>query len=409
VIIMETKPTIHWPSIGMLVLSGGGIFLSSLTGGLFLFLGVFGFIQDPSETSQFQGMINLVVISSLVALVLLPSAIFAVIRLMGKPVPQWRLAHESTWANIGIVLVPVLIVSGIFVSMNRYISFILLPLLQIGIVILPLIWLLVTTRRNLSLSSSQHNWGLATFSLTVTVPFIIFTEAVIVLVLVVAGVMYLKTWNPGLTQEFSVTLNRLMSSGGDNEAILRIIRPYFSQPIVLYSVFAVMAGLIPLMEELLKPLALWFFASRPLTPKEGFLGGMICGAAFALFESLGSLVSIEAVSWASVAIGRIGTGILHVTASGLVGWGMAKAWSEGRIGMLAGAYIAAFGLHSLWNLSALMTGFRELAQASPVMVNSLIGIVQASPFVLVMLASFMVSILMKANILLQKAELPENN
>ena len=393
----------------MLVLSGGGISLSALTGGIFLFIGVFSFIQDPSEISQFQGMINLVVISSLVALVLLPSAILAVIRLMGKPVPQWRFAREGTLANIGIGLVPVLIVAGIFVSMNRYISFVLLPLLQLGIVILPLIWLLVTARRNLSLPSSQHDWGLATFSLTVTVPLIILLEAVIVLVLVIAGVMYLQTWNPGLTQEFSVTLDRLMNSGGENEAVLRIIRPYLTQPTVMYSIFAVMAGLIPLLEELLKPLALWFFAGRPLTPKEGLLGGMICGAAFALFESLGSLVSIEAVSWASVAIGRIGTGILHVTASGLVGWGMAKAWSEGRAGLLAGAYLAAFGLHSLWNLSALMTGFRELAQASPVMVNSLNGIVQASPFVLVMLACFMISILLKANIMLQKAELPAND
>ena len=393
----------------MLVLSGGGISLSALTGGIFLFIGIFSFIQDPSEISQFQGMINLVIISSLVALVLLPSAILAVIRLMGKPVPQWRLANESTWANIGIGLVPILIVTGIFVSMNRYISFVFLPLLQLGIVILPLIWLLVTGRRNLSVPSSQHDWGLATFSLTVTVPLIILVEAIIVLVLVIAGVMYLQTWNPGLTQEFSVTVDRLMNSGGDNEAVLRIIRPYLTQPTVMYSIFAVMAGLIPLLEELLKPLALWFFAGRPLTPKEGLLGGMICGAAFALFESLGSLVSIESVSWASVAIGRIGTGVLHVTASGLVGWGMAKAWSEGRIGVLAGAYLAAFGLHSLWNLSALMTGFRELAQASPVMVNSLNGIVQASPFVLVMLACFMVSILLKANIAFQKAELPEND
>ena len=391
------------------MLSGGGISLSALTGGIFLFIGIFSFIQDPSEISQFQGMINLVVISSLVALVLLPSAILAVIRLMGKPVPQWRLANESTWANIGIGLVPILIVTGIFVSMNRYISFVFLPLLQLGIVILPLIWLLVTGRRNLSVPSSQRDWGLATFSLTVTVPLIILMEAIIVLVLVIAGVMYLQTWNPGLMQEFSVTVDRLMNSGGDNEAVLRIIRPYLTQPTVMYSIFAVMAGLIPLLEELLKPLALWFFAGRPLTPKEGLLGGMICGAAFALFESLGSLVSIEAVSWASVAIGRIGTGVLHVTASGLVGWGMAKAWSEGRIGVLAGAYLAAFGLHSLWNLSALMTGFRELAQASPVMVNSLNGIVQASPFVLVMLACFMVSILLKANIAFQKAELPEND
>jgi hypothetical protein len=133
---------------------------------------------------------------------------------------------------------------------------------------------------------------------------------------------------------------------------------------------------------------------------------MICGASFALYESLGSLVTTGVDSWAMVAIGRIGTGILHVTASGLVGWGMAKAWSERRYGTLAAAYLAAFAFHSMWNLSALMTGFRELAQFSPVLVDQFNGIVQASPFILVMLAGFMVSIVLKANIDFQKAEIP---
>jgi hypothetical protein len=403
---MESTSKTHWPSIGILVLSGGGVALAILAGAVFVLTGLINIVQHPSETGQLQGTINLVCISFLIALVLLPSTVLAIMRLMGKTIPHWRLPHEAAWANAGMGFVPLLIVTGILAGKNQYLALFLIPMLQIGIVALPLIWLLVMSRQNLSVPSSQHNWGLAAFSLTVTIPLIILIEAILVAVIVVAVVLYLKFQYPGLLEEFSVTLNRLMTSEADTESVLRILRPYIGQPVLIYFIIAIMAGIIPLMEELFKPLALWFFASRPLTPKEGLLGGMICGASFALYESLGSLVTTGVDSWAMVAIGRIGTGILHVTASGLVGWGMAKAWSERRYGTLAAAYLAAFAFHSMWNLSALMTGFRELAQFSPVLVDQFNGIVQASPFILVMLAGFMVSIVLKANIDFQKAEIP---
>lgn len=393
----------------MLVLSGTGVALSLMAGsGLFL-AGLIDLIQNPGDTGQLQGTISLAWTSIFIALILLPSAVLAIFRLVGKPLPRWRLPHAVMLANAGLCLVPILIVAGITAGLNQYTAAIVIPLLQLGTVALPLIWLLVMARRNLTQSSAQRDWGLASFSLMVTVPLIITIEAVLVAVIVIAAIIYLKYQSPALLQEFSETINRLMNTGADPEAVLRILRPYTGQPAVIYFLFAIMAGLIPLLEEIFKPLALWFFAGRPLTPREGLLGGMICGASFALFESLGSLVSIGADTWAAVAIGRIGTGILHVTASGLVGWGMAKAWSEGRYGSLAAAYLAAFGLHAMWNLSALMTGFRELAQASPVLVNQFNGIVQASPFVMVMLACFMVSIILKANMDFQKAEITIND
>jgi hypothetical protein len=393
----------------MLVLSGGGVALSLLAGSSLFLAGLVNLFQSPDDTGQLQGTISLAWTSVLIAIVLLPSVILAIFRLVEKPIPRWHLPHTVIWANASLCLVPVLIAVGITAGLNRYAAAFVIPLLQLGTVSLPLIWLLVMARRNLTPSSAQHDWGLASFSLMVTVPFIITIEAVLVAVIVIAAIVYLKYQNPELLQEFSVTVNRLVNTGSDPESVLRILRPYTGQPAVIYFMFAIMAGLIPLLEEMFKPLALWFFAGRPLTPREGLLGGMICGASFALFESLGSLVSIGADSWAAVAIGRVGTGILHVTASGLVGWGMAKAWSEGRYGSLAAAYLAAFGLHSLWNLSALMTGFRELAQASPMLVNQFNGVVQASPFVMVMLACFMVSIVLKANMDFQKAEIPVND
>jgi len=83
--------------------------------------------------------------------------------------------------------------------------------------------------------------------------------------------------------------------------------------------------LIPLLEELLKPLAIWILVWRKLTPVEGFVAGLICGSAFGLIESIGNLASISGSDWIIVVLGRTGTGLLHTVATGLVGWGLASA------------------------------------------------------------------------------------
>ncbi len=235
-------------------------------------------------------------------------------------------------------------------------------------------------------------------------PIILVIESLLVLGIITGILIYFVAFSPQVLEQLSTTLNRLVSSSMDREAVLRVLRPYLSQPAFIYFLIAIAAGVIPLLEELLKPLALWFFSTRPLSPRDGFIGGMICGAAFALLESLGAMADPAAESWSVIAFGRIGTGILHITASGLVGWGMGKAWSEGKYLSLAGAYTAAVSFHALWNISALMTGLRELAQFSPLLIGQLDGFILASPFILVLLAFFMISIIMRVNNDLHKRE-----
>jgi hypothetical protein len=404
VAVMEPKPKTQWFSIGILILSIGGAALAALFGGITLLNAILGLMKHPSEAGQFQETAGYAITSLLVTLILIPPAVLAIFRLTGKPDPGWRLPEPDVWALAGLLFVPVLIIAGYTAGLSRYASAALLPFLQLGTVILPLVWLLVMARRKLKVPSRLHDWGLASFSLTMTIPFIIVLEGIVVLVVVITALVIMQWQHPDIMQELSVTMNRLGNTGTDRESFLRILRPYIGQPAVVYFILSITAGIVPLMEELFKPLALWFFSNRPLTPKEGLMGGMICGACFALVESLGVMMSTGAQTWVMVTIGRIGTGVLHVTASGLVGWGLAKAWSEGKYGSLAASYLTAFSLHSIWNISALMTGFRELALSSSIMVNQMNGVVLASPFVLVMLTFFMVSIDLKANKELQKAE-----
>ncbi len=151
----------------------------------------------------------------------------------------------------------------------------------------------------------------------------------------------------------------------DNPEVLdRILTPYLQKPGVITGALLMVSGVIPFIEEIFKPLALWFLIPRKLTPREGFALGMVSGAVFALIESLGNLVNPLADMWSTVILGRLGTGLLHTLTSALVGWGIASAWTHRRVLRMLLAYLGAVALHAVWNTFALLMGFSPLVVPS---------------------------------------------
>ena len=125
----------------------------------------------------------------------------------------------------------------------------------------------------------------------------------------------------------------------------------------IFGALAVLSGIIPLIEEILKPLALWGLAGRDLTDQEGFVAGLLSGAGFALLENLLYFTNIlTAEGWSFMVIGRAGTGVLHMFSSGLVGWALARAWRSGKWPFLGGMTLLAVAFHGLWNAFALLGG-----------------------------------------------------
>lgn len=109
--------------------------------------------------------------------------------------------------------------------------------------------------------------------------------------------------------------------------------------------------LVPLIEEILKPLPAVLRIRDPQAPRtQAILYGALGGAGFALAENL--LSWQLGVPWAFVAAGRLGATALHVFNGGLMGW----AWSGLRRGRFlegVGAYLLAWLLHGLWNAGAI--------------------------------------------------------
>lgn len=381
----------------MLILSGGGVFSSFSSAVGLAVLGLFSLAQNSSSPEEVQALFSLATTFGLIALLLLPSMVMAAIRLLGKPVPNLNFPWFRRVSVLGFSLVPVLILVGFLIMQFPMVAVFILPWFQLAVVALPIWWLLETGRQGLPPYTSERGWGIFSISVTLTMPFIIFVEMILVGAIITGIIVFINLTYPDIVQQLIKTLERLGNSPMDREAILRIIRPYLNEPVIIFSLIAITAGAIPLLEELLKPMALWFLAGKELSPHEGFIGGMICGAAFALLESLGALGNPGTNSWAIVAIGRIGTGILHIAASGLVGWGMANAWTKGRYGRLAAAYLIAVGYHAVWNTTALVAGLKELAQFSPILIKQFEGFMLVSPGILGLLALGMIAWVFKAN------------
>ena len=58
--------------------------------------------------------------------------------------------------------------------------------------------------------------------------------------------------------------------------------------------------------------------------------------------------------------GRATSSLMHITASGLMGWAIASALLEKRYGRLAWTYLLSMAIHGLWNGSVLLAVYGGL-------------------------------------------------
>lgn len=386
-------------TILQLVISGFGVFIFSASAlGLF-FSGLMSWLGEGYATIEVFAIFSLAWSALAVSVLLLPSLALAVMRLMNRERRWPCLKNSMRWSSLMMLAWPLLLLLGHFLTQMEEWGALFAPPVQVAAVVIPLWWLFELGRRGLSGAHAQRNWGVMSASLVVTPAVIILIELVFLLALGVGAALWLTT-QPELLEDLNRTAQRLMSVQLDAETALRILRPYLQQPLVLYAGFAIVSGVIPLLEELLKPLALWGLASRRFTPADGFVTGMICGIGFALIESLVMLSSAAAgLNWVGMVTGRLGTGLLHLVTAGIAGYGLASAWSHAQYGRLAGSFFIAVLLHGIWNFFALLVGIAPLfeGQVVPHGLAALSQLHAIAPAALVVLAAALFLILIRAN------------
>lgn len=354
---MQQQPSRDCSTVAQLILSIVGMLVYGVAAVLFFSAGLSGEGATPSLADSIPSLaLGCVAIACL--LLLIPSFVFSIKKLQGFS-SQPVVANDRRYlllASLGLVVWSGILLFGETLIQTPSLR-VILPVLAVLGAGLPIWWIYELGRLRLSAGSSQRSWGLFGFSLTVTPPCILIVESI----LMVVAFLFLFI-SISATPQFNEIMQQLISSYSsgtvpDVQTYESLFAEYMQKPFVLLGLLAFTSLIVPLLEELLKPLAMLVIANRHPTPSQGFVCGMICGAAFAFLETAGTLVSGFDNGWSVLVLMRLGTGLLHITASGLVGWGLARAWQAKKSRYFIRPYLLAVLMHGVWNAFGVMLGY----------------------------------------------------
>ncbi len=357
---MNPSPRIHVPSLLQFALSGV-IFMLTLPVAVFTVVLVLAALMSGQDVSQNAPvLLSAAWTAFFVSLLVIPGAALALMRLFGRERPRLLRISPLRAASLALLLWPVILFIGWLSSSNGELTWLVLPPLQVLAVALPVWWFIEVGRSKLADGNAQRGWGIFSLGLVAGPLLAMVLELLAIIALVIIVIMYISL-QPGLADEVMRLVERLQGLDPQSPRALDLLRPYLESPTFLALLAGVVSGIVPLIEELVKPLpvlllALW----RKIPPVEGFIAGLISGGAFGLVESLGLASNLQGESWAPVLATRVGTGLLHIVTTSLVGWGLASAIREKRWLRLLLTYISAVSLHGIWNLLGISVGVESL-------------------------------------------------
>ena len=266
----------------------------------------------------------------------------------------------SVWQLTFLVLLAAAsILIGSWISSIKTVNWLILPVLTIPAVVLPLALLLSFGTHGLPLGARWQSWSILGLGMTLT-PFVLLMLEGLIGILVFIGVIAYVTTQPELAYQLQGLSQQILILGPQSEEARKLLYPLLTKPGVIFTVSLYVALLVPAVEELFKPLGVWLFARSLESPGRGFALGALSGASYALIETIG--VSGQGGEWASLLFTRIGTGLLHITTSALMGAAIVPAVRQRRYLRLLITYILAVTLHGLWNISAILYTFSNISQ-----------------------------------------------
>ena len=354
---MRTSQT-HLPSLlGLILFVLSGLFMLALA----LFMGSTAFFSFVSGQRVEVQQTILFLAFGFEAALLFTAAFVSWQKTSEKPSADRAASLPIPFAGIGLLsLVAALaILIGNAIGATEAINWLLLPVLTIPAVVLPLLVILALGTRNLPFGTRWQTWSALGLGMTLT-PIILFILEAVVAVVVFVGVIAYVVSKPELALEMQRLSQQILILGPQSEEGLRLLAPLMTRPGVMVTALLYIAFLVPAIEELFKPLGVWLLARRLDSPAQGFSLGALSGAAYGLIETIG--VSGQGAEWASLLFSRIGTGLLHITTSALMGAAIVLAWRERRWLRLTGTYLLAILLHGLWNTFAVLFTFSTLSE-----------------------------------------------
>lgn len=344
----------HWPSILILVILAFGILFFL---GISLVMSIASIVQFFDDSGSLVENMIIAFAAGSELVLLLACAWFVLERSMQKEAAFASIKFPfSMWLIFAIPLIVFISISiGAVVAIyaNRYLSWAVLPLSTLLVIIPPIFLFIGLGAQGIEAGPRWRVWGTLGLGLTISPLLMILLE---LLVLVFAGlaVVIFLSFQPEKMQEL-ISFTDLLNSQTDQEVALKMLAPYLSDPRVIAALLGYIALIVPLIEEMLKPLAVWIFARSIEKPSQGFVLGMLSGGAFAMMESLNASAD-GSEAWAAVVGVRAGTSLLHIMLSGLMGYAIVGAFQEKRFGRLLATYCTVVSIHGIWNACAIGAG-----------------------------------------------------
>lgn len=352
--MIERKP-IHTLSVLQLVL-GTLVFLTAL-----LLAGLFLSTANAVDASARLPILSLAWLAGLGALVSLPPLGLAARRLAGKPLPPPQQSSASPQTALRLMLLwPMVMLAGYLAAATPAAEAALAALGLLGLA-LPLAAAYAWLLRGLRPDSAQRAWGAFSFGYGPGLIIILVLESIFVLIGLVGGAFMLSLSPQWMERLMEIASKAADPTTLDLPGLTRQAQELLANPALQAIGMFFVAFLMPLVEELFKPLAVWGVLKRGLSARSGFQLGMLSGAVFGFIESGVAISQFNTpIGWTSGVVLRAATAILHLMLSALVGYGIGAAVERGSGRFFFKTLTASVGLHGLWNAAAIVVGFNEL-------------------------------------------------
>jgi len=233
------------------------------------------------------------------------------------------------------------------------------PFFHVAATAIPALIIVALTGRALRGISTWRDFVLqVTGGALLATPLAFIIEASAILLIITAAIIGLA-WQPGgldLVERIVTHLQdpALLQDPGALESVVLT-------PAVIAAALAVVAGIVPMIEEAVKTIGVGIAGYRRPSLPQAVFWGIAAGAGFAIAEGLLN-ATVDLAGWLIVVVLRVGTTLLHCTTGAIMG----LAWYEGlalrKRSRAVALYLVSVAVHGLWN--ALTLGVTMLALKS---------------------------------------------
>jgi len=272
--------------------------------------------------------------------------------LRGRPSSPFRLARP--WAWVALLALTVILIAATPSDAPAA------GLMKVLAALLPGMALLAFVSRRLAGADEPPTWrqvaAQVSATLTVSLAWSVFWEilALVGLVLMVGIALALL---PGGAQQ----MEQMGEQFSDPSFIAS--GEFLRQPAVLAFLLVLMAGFVPIIEEIGKLLAVSALAlARRPSRAQALAWGIAGGVTFSVYEAAFADPFSGAV--AGIAILRVGAMLIHASTAALTAWGLWEWLRRRRPGRFALGLALAVALHSTWNVLAIVAAALQTAAGS---------------------------------------------